>query len=262
MNKSPKLNIIDAENELSRVFGTTWKLLTKLMSFRKIVSSGLPFGAEQHEKVTREQLKKYSKIGEYNHWFKDGYSWDYFFQKIDSDPDYFRYKKIESNQRIVDAACIVFAHGILDDSVNGYLKVTSIALPSLWDSYLENKKVELKNIREMTYDKIREENLKRLFDKEIEQLSFPKKLELLHEISKVKEGETFLDNNFAFEKKRLWIFHEIKNKIVHGVDWDSHSFDFNTENDYWFVLNAYLASLVCEKTGIKISTKVAGQYLF
>lgn len=262
MNHSPKPIIIDAEYELARVFGTTWKLLIKLMSFRETVFSGLPSGVVRHNKVTRELLERYSAAGEYNHWFVDGFSWDYFFQKIDKDPDYFQNKNIESNQSIIDATCIVFAHGILDDSVFGYLKVTSLALPALWDSYLENKKVEYKVIRESKYEQIREETLKRLFDKEIEEKSFPKKLEILHEILTVQEGETFLESNFTYEKKRLYNFHEIRNKIVHDSDWDSHSFDFKTEYDYWFQLNAYLAALICEKTGIKLSKNIAGQYSF
>jgi len=262
MNQSPKPINIDAEYELARVFSTTWKLLIKLMSFRKMVSSGLPSGADQRFKASCELFERYSKTGEGNRYLVDGASWNDFLQTITSDPNYFRNKQIESNQSIIDAACIVFAHGILDDSVYGYLKVTSMASPALWDSYLENKKVEFKAIREKTYEQIREETLKRLLDKEIEPLSFPKKLDLLHEISTVQEGETFLESNFTYEKKRLSKFHGIRKNIVHGCDWDSHSFDFSTEYDYWFQLNAYLASLVCEKTGIKLSTKIAGQYLF
>lgn len=262
MNQSPQPINIDAESELARVLGTTTKLLIKLRSFRKIVSSGLPYGADQSTIAARELFERYSKTGEFDDWFVDGASWDDLLQLINSDPDSYRDKQVESNQSIIDAACIVFAHGILDDNVYGYLKVTSMASPALWDSCLENKKVEFKAIKEKTYEQIREKTLTRLLDKEIELLSFPKKLALLHEISAVQESEKFLESNFTYEQKRLWKFHSIRKCIVHGCDWDSHSFDFSTEYDYWFRLNYYLASLVCTKTGIKLSPKIAGQYMF
>jgi hypothetical protein len=262
MNQSPQPINTDAESELARVVGTTTKLLIKLRSFHKIVSSGLHSEADHFTKAARELLEGYSKTGEFNHWFVDGASWDDFLQLINSDPDSYRDKHVESNQSIIDAACIVFAHGILDDSVNGYLKVISMASPALWDSYLENKKVELKAIKGKTYEQIRKKTLRRLLDKENERLSFPNKLDLLHEISGVQEGEKFLENDFAYEQERLWKFHGIRINIVHGCDWDSHSFDFSTEYDYWFRLNYYLASLVCTKTGIKLSPKIAGQYFF
>lgn len=261
MNQKPQTINIDAESELARVLGTTVGLLIKLMTFRKNVSSGLQSAADQSTEVARKLFQSYSGTGEFDNWLVEGASWDDFLKILDSDPDSYKGKQIESNQSIIDAACIVFAHGILDDSISGYLKVVSMASPHFWDNYLGEKTRTLKVIKENTFEQIRDEILQKNLGKEIEMLSFPRKLELLHEIAAVQEDERFLENDFAYEKDRIWKFHNTRKNIVHGCDWDSHSFNFTTEYYYWFLLNSYLASLVCTKTGIKLSTKIAGQYI-
>jgi hypothetical protein len=245
-----------AEDKLAQTFGTTIALWHKLKRFNEIASGGLPSGVKEQIVIESATMRYLVETGDLAQYLYDPNDVKFFLNHCDS-PEMHQ-KTLETNQSIIDAACIVFAHGILEDCVYEYLTTTAIASPERWECYVKRKKVELVTFKEVSFEQIRNDKIEKLLGSDVKRESLIDKLDRLHRITPPVEDTK--KKKVSYDRERLVKFDRARQDIVHGNDWSSYSFNFAQEWDYWNVLNFYFAHLVCVNTGLKISTKRMGHY--
>lgn len=245
-----------AEVKLAQTCGTTLTLWNKLKRFYDIASCGLSSGVEQKILMESATMRHLVDTGELAKILYDPNDAQWFLHLCDS-PEMYK-KTLETSQNIIDSACIVFAHGILEDCVYEYLATTAIASPERWECYVKRKKVELVTYKETSFEQIRNDKIERLLRSDVKRESLIDKLDRLHRITPPSEETQQM--KASYDRERLVRFDRARQNIVHGNDWSSYLFDFAQEWDYWFSLNFYFACLVCVNTGLKLSTKIMGHY--
>ena len=240
----------DAQKIFKRVVRNTGYLFCDLDTFHSVAMKGLFTGVNESakESVTRimrfiadEDLTKLLNINETN---KKNI---YVEQQLKNHT--LRYRK--NTKAAIEAACIVFAHGIIDACVYEYLTVTALAAPNLWDSWLERKRIhiELSKVKNSTYEQIRDERIIDILTKEVERKSLIYKLDLLHKIIPPKNGfnEVFGD---AYDRERIVTLDDLRHNIVHKNVWKYKSLDLDKELKFWCGINYYLSRLVVESTSL------------
>jgi len=241
-----------AERKLNRVFGTTMSLLSKLSMFHSVAMEGLSHGSQAMVSDLMAVNEKMYSSGALAKWLLDPSKVDDFVRLMKEQVPSVCNRIENTTQNAVDAASIVFAHSILDACVFGYLTVTSLASPDLWEQYVLKKKIELSDFKNKSYKKVRDEKIQK-FLTELERKSLLYKLDLLHNIAPPPAEK--ISDTYKYDETRLRIFDEARHKIVHGNDWSSYSFGFDTEFRYWNFLNFYLSILVAQRTGLKLSSE-------
>lgn len=254
MDNQDRRKVVEAK--LARACGTTLALWQKLKRFHDITSGGLPSGVERQIHLESTLLKDMVESGEFDRYLYDPSDGPEFVRLLESAK--MRAATAETNQSIIDAACVVFAHGILEGCVHEYLAVTAAASPERWECYIKGKRIELATLKDKSFEQICESLIERLLRGEVKRESLISKLDRLHRIA--PPGQASQGMKVSYDRERLVAFDEARHKIVHGNDWRSYSFNFAEEWSYWYGLNYYFASLVCENTGVKLSTKIMGQY--
>lgn len=244
-----------AEHRLAQTLGTTVGLWSRLQRFYNIARSGLDSGVNQQilaesflTEPPDETLAKY---------WCDPDDAQEFVRVLKSAK--IRQRTLDTSQSIIDAACVVFAHGILESCVYEYLKVTAIALPEQWECYVKRKKVELTTLKNVSFEQIRSDKIDNFLKTDVKRESLLDKLDRLHRIA--PPGDEVRQMPMSYDRKRLVMFDKARQRIVHGTDWSSYSFDFAKESLYWNWLNWYFSILVQTNTGLRLSTRLFGQSL-
>jgi len=246
-----------SQKELDRVFGTTMGLLGRLTTFHSVADKGLLYGVEEVMEELRATFKEMRSSGELAQLLTDPSKVGAFAKLLESQENKTYDRVTETAESAIEAGCIVFAHGILDSCVYGYLTVTSLAAPSLWEPFVDKKKVDLSEVKNQTYEQLRESKIKDLVEK-AERESLLYKLDLLHKIVPPKRK---ISGSYKYERDRIEKLDDIRNKIVHNNNWNFHLLDFNTEYMYWNFLNFYLLSLIIDNTNLKLSNEVSKYWI-
>jgi hypothetical protein len=246
------------EDELNRVFFTTLLQLGKLSNFYSTLLTGLPYGTIKQISEMEATGEELYADGTLASWLKKPAQIDAFY-KIMKEQTQQIYKQItEDSKRSLDAVAIVFAHGVLDTSVYGYLEVLSLASPESFRSYTHTKQVTLSEVESKSYDQLHKERIKKFMEGTVERNSLIYKLDKLHEIA--KPTDTQMNPKHKYERERLEGFDKARHDIVHGNNWRSYSIDFTQESFYWGLLNFYLLRVVVQKTGLKLSQEGGEKY--
>ncbi len=245
-----------AEDKLAQTVGTTLALWLRLKRFYQIASSGVSAGADQQIVTETITMRNLVETGELARYLYDPNDAEYFLRVVDSAE--MRLKTIETAQGIIDGACIVFAHGILESCVYDYLTVTAIARPQQWEFYIKKKSVEFGTLKNTPFEQIRKDKVEKLLKSDVKRESLIDKLDRLHQI--VPPTPESQRMRVSYDRRKLVEFDEARHKIVHGNDWSSYSFDFDEEWNYWSGLNFYFACLVCVGAGLKLHTAKVGRY--
>jgi hypothetical protein len=241
------------ETELNNTFLMTSQLLGKLSSFYSILLDGLSHGVDIHFSELEETGRQLYEDGTLASILTDPSKIEVFYQIIKGQREQL-YHRIQTNTRkTIDGIAIVYAHGILDASVYGYLEVLSLASPDSFEIYIGKKQVCLTDVKSKTYDQLYKEKVKEYMEDVVEKRSLMFKLDKIHEIT--KPTNTQMNREVNYDKERINNFDKARHNIVHGNDWSSYSIDFTQELFYWHLLNFYLLRLVSHKTGLKLSNE-------
>ena len=252
-------NFKTAEDEFARVCATTTTLLIRLKRFYEIASSCLPNGVQKQKVEDYTFLNNMAKSGELEFYLVDGVSSQDFLRIYQQRANEIYESTFQESQNIVDSAAIVFAHGIIEACVYGYLTVTSIARPDLWECYVKRKQVELKNVKSTSFEEIRKDKIDELL-RSVERESLVDKLDRFHKIAPPEPG-TQEKLGFYYDRDHLVRLDDIRQKVVHGNDWSSYKFIFAQDWHYWHGLNFYLAYLVHRKSGLNLSPEKCAEYM-
>jgi hypothetical protein len=250
------MSIEKAENELNRVFGTTLGLLGRLLTFHSVADKGLIYGVESQIEEGEATLKEMSDSGKLAQLLEDPTKTTEFEALLQSRMKELRNRTWDAAEASIEASCIVFAHSILDACAYGYLFVTSLVAPNLWDPWVEKKKIELSEVRDQSYEQLRNEKVQNFVER-VERESLIYKLDLLHKIVPPKKK---ISNSYEYDRERVVKLDDTRHKIVHRNDWAFHPIDFNSEYCYWNFLNFYFLTLVIHNLGLKLSSDETGKY--
>lgn len=239
----------DVQKIFKRVVRNTGYLFCDLDTFHSVAMKGLITGVNESvkesveevkrvlEEASQERLGTYDKVQENIH--------------IETYQNRLTPKYRQDAVAAIEAACIVFAHSIIDACVYEYLTVTALAAPNLWDSWLEKKgiHIELSKVKNSTYEQIRDERIIDILTKEVERTSLIYKLDLLHKIIPPKNGfnEVFRD---VYDRERIVTLDDLRHNIVHKNVWKYKSLDLDKELKFWCGINYYLMRLVVESTSL------------
>jgi len=247
------------EDELNRTFWTTFKLWGKLSSFYSVMLKGLPHGADVEINELKETGEEMYKNGQLGNFLTDPSKVEDFYAIIESQMEQTHQRIKTEAKNALDAAAIVYAHGILDASAYGYLEVLSLASPKSFETYIGKRHVCLSDVGSKSYEQLYKEKIDDFMKKTVEKNSLIYKLDKLHEIT--KPTNTLINPSNKYDRDRLDKFDKIRHDIVHGNDWSRYSIDFIKESFYWNILNFYLLRLVVHKTGLKLSQEGGNRYL-
>lgn len=241
------------ESELNYVHWTTFQLLGKLSSFYSTLLKGLPHGVDSAMSDTKKLYKQLYEDGTLATLLKDPSKVEETYKTTEERMGQLYQKLKDDTKKALDGTAIVFAHGILDAGVYGYLEVLSLASPDSFESFIGKKQVYLTDTKSKTYDQLYKEKVKEYMEDVIEKSSLMFKLDKIHEIT--RPANTQMNRAVNYDRDRIDQFDVTRHKIVHGNDWGSYSIDFTKESYYWTLLNFYLLKLVAHKTGLKLSNE-------
>jgi len=216
------MDIDPATKELCRVFATTVSLLGRLSTFYTVATSGLHAGAKRQMEANWQIFVQMYQSGELSGFLKEPDKVDEYINIVKQKLPELLQNTLNTAQSSVDAACIVFAHSILDACVYGYLTVTSLSSPWSWECYVERKKIELRAYKTQSYKDLLNAEIQDLLKSKVERESLLYKLDLLHKIAPPK-GDKWISMGYSYERERLVQFDETRHKIVHGNDWSYYS---------------------------------------
>jgi hypothetical protein len=246
------------EDELNRVYWTTFQLWGNLSSFYSIMLNGLPYGSNIQISELEETGDELYKTGTLASMLTEPEKVHDFYEMLKKQKQQVHQRITANAKKALDAAAIVYAHGILDASAYGYLEVLSLASPDSFRIYTGGKQVSLSDVESKSYDQLHKVKIKEFMEKIVENSSLIYKLDKLHEIT--KPTNTNLNPEHKYEREKLVAFDKARHNIVHGNDWSSYSMDFTKEFYYWNLINFYLLRIVVEKTGLKLSREGGNKY--
>lgn len=231
-------------------FLNSWTVIT---SFRQVANAGLPVAQEvialEHAQVVEAMTldPEYDRIFINKNEFLDAGGAKWLREGMTK-------QAIENAQAPIDAASLVFAHSVVDDSAWSYCEVTALAAPEDWEPYVENKKLDLKQIREQKYEDLLREAVKRRLE-QLRNESLLQKADLLHMICKPPAKFAPI-NNYAYDRKRLQRIDENRHQIVHGNRLGGAVPTIEADLEYIGKTANYFMSLVNQRYGIRLDPMI------
>jgi len=122
-------------------------------------------------------------------------------------------KTLSEANTLIDAACLVFAHSVLDAHVFELCKLTAFLEPESWLSQIEKKQVTLLEAKAATYESNRDRLLEKFFE-DLDGRSLLWKIDLLHARCKPQNASTL--RGFKFDRQKLDEIDRRRHEIVHG----------------------------------------------
>lgn len=241
------------ESEFNNTFWTTFQILGKLSTFYSTLLNGLSHGISVTISEYETINKQLYESGTLATFLKDPSKVEETYKTTQERMGQVYQKLKDDTKKALDGTALVYAHGILDASVYGYLEVLSLASPDSFKIYIGKKQVCLTDIEFKTYEQLNKEKIEEYMEDVVENSSLMFKLDKLHEIT--QPTNTQMNQKVKYDRERINQFNAARHNIVHGNDWGRYSIDFTQESFYWHLLNFYLARLVSQKTGLKLSSE-------
>lgn len=139
----------------------------------------------------------------------------------------------------INASCIVMAQSILDDCAWSYLRVCSLIAPDDWQAQVDARKIDLKSVREQSYEDLRDGLIQARVD-QIERESLLTKIDLLFALCRPPADYAPL-NNYLYDRARLERIDGERHAVIHGNGFVTPLPMIEDDLDYisksaWFVM--------------------------
>ncbi len=156
---------------------------------------------------------------------------------------------IQDAHAAANAACIVFAHSMLDGAIEDYCKVSTLLSPNDWDEFVLQEKVTLCEVRNATPDELLR-NVVSDYLKRFGSKSLPNKVEVLQSIC--KPGTAKILKNYRFDGDRIRRFDLLRHDIIHKEGFGSAIENLEGDLQYIERTNIYLSALITHRYGLLI----------
>ncbi len=151
----------DPEAMFSETFGRFMSNWSHIMSLRQVAEIALPLAQEALTPIHAQAVDVIAADPEYSKIFikLDGTQ-----SQMDEELKEFlragmTSTAIVNSRAAIDAASLVFAQSMLDDSAWSYCRVCALLAPKDWEPLLEPKKIDYASVRDRSADAIRDELL-------------------------------------------------------------------------------------------------------
>lgn len=158
--------------------------------------------------------------------------------------------QLASQNFAIDAACLVFAHTMLDTVAHDFCRIVARAALHDYEPFVAGRKAKMEDIKALPYDDL----LARQVDDYlawIEKESLLRKLDLLHKLC--QPGDAFRKNcEHRYERDRVEQLDAIRHDVVHGRDVAAPLPHGDEDIEYMKRTSSYLLELVHHRYDVRI----------
>lgn len=248
----------DPSELFTRVFIRINQRFANIYSLRQIAQLGLPMATYMLHKETSSFVKEIVYDPKNENLFTDKSAILEQLGGIDGMTSAMASSQVNTFQIAIDAASLVFAHSILDDTALEYCRITSLIAPNDWEGSVTKRKVDVAEVKTKPYDSI----LRELIDDymlELENKSMLAKIDKLFAICQPPAGFSRM-KDYSFRRDQIEMLDKMRHDIVHG-DGAVHTLP-NGGDDIWYMNQTchHLMALVNNKYSLRIDPKVFIKY--
>jgi hypothetical protein len=150
----------------------------------------------------------------------------------------------------VDAAALVFAHAILDETASEFCRVSAAACPQDWESRVLDKKVSLKEVRTKGVEVVFREALEARLES-LERESLPAKVQHLLACCQPPAGARPIEG-YEFSIERLERIDRLRHQVVHESVLGRAIENAEADLEFLQKTGGFLLDLVARRYGLKI----------
>jgi hypothetical protein len=240
-----------AEVALTATFRRFWKNWATILSLRQVADVAIPIAAQPLSAIHRDFVDQLSVDPQYKKIIVnlDGSeaTWD------DDTKNLLRTAMtagvMTSAKAAIDAASLVFAHSVLDDSAWSYLRVCAIACPADWEPIIAEKKVSFADLGR-SLDAIRHDMIREKIER-MERESLLKKVDLLFQLCRPPKDYAPV-NDYVYDRGRLEKIDDARNGIIHKDGIGKALDDIEDDLDFIRKTANYLLALVNRRYGVQV----------
>jgi hypothetical protein len=158
---------------------------------------------------------------------------------------------VSNARKAIDAASLVFAQSMLDDSAWSYCRVCALIGPQDWEPFVEAKKIEFAAVRGRSSDAIRDELIQTALS-QLERESLLKKVDMLFQLCTPPKNFAPIEN-YTFERNRLEAIDNKRHRIIHANGLKAELENVDDDLEYVRKTSNFLMGLVHQKYGVQIN---------
>lgn len=248
----------DPSELFTRTFLRMNERFANIYSLRRLAELGLPVATFMLHKETSTFVKELVLDPKNENLFTDKAGFLKQVGGLDGLTNKMAGVQVESYQKAIDAASLVFAHSILDDTTLEYCRVSSLIAPNDWEDVVIKKKVTVEEVKTKPYEAI----LKDLISEyivELDKKSLLDKIDNLFKICRPPSGFSRM-KNYSFDRGRIEALDKMRHGIIHG---DGPIITLpNGQEDIWYMNQTghHLMSLVNNKYDLRIDPNIFIKY--
>jgi hypothetical protein len=241
-----------AEDVFSETFGRFMSNWSFIFSLRHISEVVLPLAPKTLAPANAEIVEIFAADPNYNKIFVnlDG-SWSPWSEKFKGSMSAdITAIEVSNARKAIDAASLVFAQSMLDDSAWSYCQVCALIAPQDWEPFVEAKKIDFAAVRSKSSDAIRDE-LVQVALSQLERESLLKKVDMLFRLCNPPKGFAPIDN-YIFDRDRLEAIDNKRHLIIHANGLKAELQNIDDDLEYIRETSVFLMGLVHQKYGVQI----------
>lgn len=239
---SKPLNLIEAEGLLSLTYWmakSRWKIIENL---RRVAQAGLPLAS----RVIKETEQA-----------------DLWHPQLFTSSDIRTALKLNDAEYAVDAACLIFAHSIVDVTLYKYCVVTARAAPDDWQGWVKKEQVAMGELQQKGLEAVFEEVLQKHLSGALHKISLTDKADRILAICQLGPGwlPKELNGTFRYDRMRLKRLDRQRHDIIHG---SQRTLSLGAMDDELaFLLNTltYFCRMIEQRYGLKQSASYVIKHL-
>jgi hypothetical protein len=114
----------------------------------------------------------------------------------------------------LDAACLIFAHSVLDSAALDWCRVCARAAPNDLLHRIDQKRFTVSEIKETSFPELQQRAIEQFFES-LERESLIKKLDLMFELCRPRPGFQGL-RGYRYDRDRIVALDNLRHEFVHG----------------------------------------------
>jgi hypothetical protein len=243
-----------AEDVFSETFGRFIKNWAVITSLRQVAEVALPLAKEALAPIHKDVVEFISTDPQYKKIIVnlDGSeaTWGEELKKVMRTG--LTESAVTNAKAAIDAASLVFAQSVLDDSALSFLIVCSLARPSDWESIIAEKRVSFASYSEKSPEGVRSEMIQEKLE-HLERESLLKKVDLLFTLCKPPKGFAPI-KDYEYDRERLEKLDGARHGIIHRNTVGKPLTNLDDDLDFISKTAKFLVALVHEKYGVQINS--------
>lgn len=159
-------------------------------------------------------------------------------------------RNVADFRRVVDAACLVLAHAMIDAAAYDCCRIVSNVSPKALERFVDEKQVPLKVAREGAYEELLANALQKFLG-QLEKDSLLRKLDILHTVCKPDAGQVLVDG-FTYDRERIEKLDSLRHDVAHGRHVKCPLPNGDADLEYLHGACAYVIALVHMRYDVRV----------